>query len=495
MDTLVDIPQITEYFDVDLLPDTTTVGGPVMPVDTGSPSTGFLLWASSLVFLMTPGLALFYSGLSRYNSALSLMMLCMMAMAVVCVQWFLFGFSLSFSESAGPFIGDLNMAAINTLGSHAFPNTAPQVPSIAFMLYQMQFAGITAALVFGSVPERTRFVPAMVFVFIWTTFVYDVVAYWTWADHGFLRNLNCLGSPTYQSAPCFAGAYDFAGGGPVHICAGFSGLAYLVVLGKRKLIHAEHHNMVNVMFGTGILWFGWFAFNGGSAGAANTRAAMASTVTTLAAASGGISWVAVDYYSTRKMSAFSFCSGIVAGLVAITPGSGYVAPWAAIVIGITVAIVCNACCRLKKRLGIDDSFDAGSLHGAGGFVGNIVTGIFAQKWVAKLDGTDIDGGLIEGNWIQIFFQLVGSAAIAVWAFLVSYIILFIINKIPGLHLRQSEADEALGGDQAEMGEAGYMLSSDSASKLASEQAKLQMAARMPLGKGKTTGDSDTIHSD
>ncbi|OQV21652.1 Ammonium transporter 1 [Hypsibius exemplaris] len=453
------------YDDIDLRPDTTTHGGPAMPADTGSASTGFIVWAAALVFVMTPGLALFYSGLSRYNSALSLMMLCMMAMAVVSVQWFLFGFSLAFAEHGSPFIGDFTMGAVNTLDTHAFPNTAPQIPSILFMVYQMQFAGITAALVFGSVPERTRFVPAMVFVFFWTTLVYDFAAYWTWADHGFLRNLNCVGAPNYDVAPCYVGAYDFAGGGPVHICAGFSGLAYLVVLGKRKLIHAEHHNMVNVMFGTGILWFGWFAFNGGSAGAANTRAAMAATVTTLAAATGGLTWVFVDWIGSRKMSAFSFCSGVVAGLVAITPASGYVAPWAAIVIGILVAIICNGCCRLKKRLGIDDSFDAGSLHGCGGFVGNLFTGIFAQKWVAKLDGTDIAGGLIEGNWLQIFFQLVASAVIAVWAFCVSYLILFIINKIPGLHLRQSEADEALGGDMAEMGEAGYMLEAESASKL------------------------------
>ncbi|OQV23844.1 Ammonium transporter 1 [Hypsibius exemplaris] len=472
---------------------TTPFGATVMPHDLGSASTGFIIWAAALVFFMTPGLALFYSGLSKYNSALSLMMLCMMSTAVVSVQWFLFGFSLALSETGGQFIGDLNLGALDTLEARSFPNAAPQIPAIAFMLYQMQFAGITAGIVFGSVPERTRFLPAMVFVFFWTTFVYDFVAYWTWSDHGFLQNLSCLGEASW---PCRKGSLDFAGGGPVHITAGFSGLAYLVVLGKRKLIHAEHHNMVNVMFGTGVLWFGWFAFNGGSAGGANTRAAMAATVTTISAATGGLTWVWFDYYFTRKLSAFSFCSGIVAGLVGITPGSGFVAPWASILIGFITAILCNLCCRLKKRLGIDDSFDAGSLHGAGGFIGNILTGIFAQKWVAQLDGTDIIGGLVEGVWKQIVYQIVSSAAIAIWAFLISFSLLWVINKIPGLHLRQSEADEARGGDLAEMGEAGYILAApDTTPKPITTFAALQERTANVNGnavhpKGKSFFDDD-----
>ncbi|GAU89698.1 hypothetical protein RvY_02215 [Ramazzottius varieornatus] len=436
---------------------TTTAPTIFLPVDPGTASITLLLWGSALVFVMTPGLAFFYSGLSKFSSALSLMMVCMMAMAIVVIQFFLFGFSLAFSPTGSPFIGDFNYGALDGLGTHSFPHTAPAVPALVFMLYQMQFAGITAALVFGSVPERARFVPAMVFVFLWTTLVYDFVAYWTWADHGFIRNIACLGADDYYENPCYTGAYDFAGGGPVHIVAGFSGLAYLVVLGKRKLIHAEHHNLVNMMFGTGILWFGWFAFNGGSAGAATPRAVMASTVTTISAASGGMAWVLLDYKGTKKLSAFSFCSGVVAGLVGITPASGFVAPWSACVIGVVVSIGCNGFCRLKKRLGIDDSFDAGSLHGAGGFLGNVMTGIFAQKWIGQLDGTDMAGGLIEGNWVQLVYQIGASAVIAAWAFFVSFALLFVINKIPGLHLRQSEEDELRGGDLAEMGEVGYIL--------------------------------------
>ncbi|GAU94604.1 hypothetical protein RvY_06344 [Ramazzottius varieornatus] len=434
----------------------TLANGLFLPLDTGSPSTGFIIWGSALVFIMVPGLALFYSGLSKYNNALSLMMLCMLTMAVVTIQFFLFGFSLAFSETGGPFIGDFRAGALNTLATHAFPHTAPQIPSVAFMLFQMQFATITAALIFGSVPERTRFVPGMLFIFLWTTVVYDFVAYWTWADHGWIRNFACL--PVSQTAdPCYNGAYDFAGGGPVHIASGFAGLAYCLVVGRRKLVHVEHHSLVNVMLGTGILWFGWFAFNGGSAGAANTRAAMAATVTTIAAATGAVSWVLYDYIFTRKVSALSFCSGVVAGLVGITPASGFVAPWCAIVIGFIVAVVCNSWVRFKKRLHFDDSFDAFSVHGCGGIVGNILTGIFAQKWIGKLDGTDIDGGWLEGNWIQIAYQLGSSAAIAAWSFVISFILLFVINKIPGLHLRVSDEDETIGGDYAEMGEVGYML--------------------------------------
>ncbi|OQV11853.1 Ammonium transporter 1 [Hypsibius exemplaris] len=425
-----------------------------MPADAGSPSTGFITWGAALVFFMTPGLALFYSGLSKQNNALSLMMMCMLAMAIVTVQFFLFGFSLAFSETGGYFIGDFKMGAISTLGAHSFPYTSPQIPSIAFMVYQMQFATITAALIFGSVPERTRFVPAMIFVFFWTTFVYDFVAYWSWADHGWIRNFACLGN---VSAPCFTGAYDFAGGGPVHIASGFSGLAYCLMLGKRKHIHVEHHSLVNVMLGTGILWFGWFAFNGGSAGASNTRAAMASTVTTIAAATGALSWIWFDFIWTRKLSALSFCSGAVAGLVGITPASGFVAPWAAIVIGSFTAISCNLWCRCKKRIGLDDSFDAFSVHGFGGFIGNVLTGIFAQKWVGLLDGTAIDGGWLEHNWIQVAYQLGSSIAIAAWSFGISVIILYLINRVPCLRLRQTEEDEALGGDFVEMGEVGYML--------------------------------------
>ncbi|XP_055347250.1 uncharacterized protein LOC129594547 [Paramacrobiotus metropolitanus] len=426
--------------------------------DDGSPSIGFTIWSSASVFLMIPGLSLFYSGLSRYNNALSLMMLCMLSCAIVSIQFFLFGFSLAFSETGSLFIGDFRDGALGTLGIQPLSSTSPNIPSIAFMLYQMQFAAITAALIFGSVPERTRFVPAMLFIFAWTTLVYDVVAYWSWAKRGWIRNLACVGQLTDMSRqPCLVGGYDFAGGGPVHVASGFAGLAYCIMIGKRKKIHQEHHSLVNVMLGTGLLWCGWFGFNGGSEGAADTRAAMASAVTTLGAASGGLTWAWFDYMWTRKLSALSFCSGVVAGLVGVTPGSGFVAPWAGVVTGILTAFFCNMWCRLKKRFGFDDSFDAWSVHGSGGFLGSLLTAIFAQKWIGEMDGEPFNGGWLEQNWIQMWYQFAGSAAIAIWSFFVSLFLLFIINKLPGCRLRQSQIDELVGGDFAEMGEVGYLL--------------------------------------
>jgi len=204
-----------------------------------------------------------------------------------------------------------------------------------------------------------------------------------------------------------------------------------------------------------MLWFGWFGFNGGSAVAATSRAAMAATVTTVAAATGGLSWAMFDYIFTKKFSAIGFCSGVIAALVGITPASGFVAPWAAIVIGSVTAILCNLACRAKNKLGYDDALDAFGLHGIGGFVGNILTGIFAQKWIAALDGSVIPGGWIEGNWIQVGYQLAGSAAIAGYSFVVTIIICYLINFIPGLKLRVEDDHELYGVDVTHMGEVAY----------------------------------------
>ncbi|OQV25502.1 Ammonium transporter 1 [Hypsibius exemplaris] len=446
--------------------ETSTALLETFPVDKGSPSTGFITWGAALVFFMTPGLALFYSGLSKHNNALSLMMLCMMAMSIVTIQFYLFGFSLAFSERGDAFIGDFKFSVLDIDSVYSFPHTTPQIPSVVFLVYQMQCACIAAALIFGSVPERVRFVPGMVFILVWTTVVYDFVAYWSWSNHGWIRNFGCLKeisnlTSTDYHPYCHQGAYDFSGGGPIHIASGFSGLAYCLVLGKRRHVHVEHHSLVNVMLGTGILWFGWFAGSGGAAGASNTRAAVASTNTTIAGAAGALSWAIFDYFGTRKLSALSFCSGAVAGLVAISSAAGFVAPWAALIIGIASSFVCALWTRVKrqfkKRFGFDDTFAAFSVHGCGGVVGYVLTGVFAQKWVAKLDGTKIDGGGIDGNGVQVYYQIVAAAAIAGWSFFMSLIFLLLINLIPGLQLRQSKEDERLGGDFAEMGEVAYRL--------------------------------------
>ncbi|TPX37519.1 hypothetical protein SmJEL517_g00502 [Synchytrium microbalum] len=420
----------------------------IFPTDTGS--QGFMIWGAALVFIMTPGLGFYYSGMVRAKNALSLIMICFMANSVVTMQWIAFGFSLTFSEGSGGFIGDFAHAGLSNTGPWAMPLTAPAISSTTFMLYQLMFATITPALIFGSVADRFRILPAMIFIFFWATFVYDFVACWTWNVNGWLHNLGGAGN----------GSFDFAGGGPVHIASGFGGLAYAMVLGVRYRRGNEEfkpHNLVNVFLGTTLLWFGWVAFNGGSALAASPRASMAASVTTIAASAGSITWPLWDYIWSRKMSGLGFCSGAVAGLVAITPASGYVAPWAAVIIGSSAGVFCNMTCRIKTVFGFDDSLDAWAVHGCGGVLGGILTGFFAQRWIIQLDGSLPLGGWMDQHWIQMAYQIVGCVVIAFWAFFVSYIMLIIINRIPGLHLRPSEEEEILGADLAEMGEVGYEL--------------------------------------
>lgn len=306
------------------------------------------------------------------------------------------------------------------------------------------FACVTPALVTGAAAERARLVPLIVFVFVWSTLVYDVLAYWTWNANGW----------SYQM-----GGLDFAGGTPVHIGSGFSSLAYALMVGPRVGDKHEFkpHNMSNVMLGTALLWFGWFGFNGGSALSSNTRAAMACIVTNLAACVGAATWMALDYYYRvgKKLSAFAFCSGAIAGLVAITPAAGFVGPAPAVAVGFLGAFFCYLAVLVKDRFGFDDAFDVFTLHGVGGYVGCILTGLFAEPYVAALDGSYIAGGWMNHNWIQIGHQFADATAGAAWSFCISYIILFIINKIPGLSLRATEQDEIMGLDAAEIGENAY----------------------------------------
>ncbi|KAJ3016868.1 hypothetical protein HKX48_003815 [Thoreauomyces humboldtii] len=435
-----------------------TDGGDTPFIETGYASVAFILICSALVWIMTPGLGLFYSGMSRTKNALSLIMVTMLAMSIITIQWVLFGFSLSFSETGGRFIGDFHMAGFRNLGMSSLPMTAPQIPGILFALYQMQFATITSALIFGSVAERIRLMPAMLFIFLWSTIVYNPVAYWTWSKNGWIKSLSCLDTLT-SAAPCGIGGYDFAGGGPVHIASGFSGLAYCIMVGKRHRTEEpfKAHNMTNVFLGLALLWYGWYGFNAGSALAATPRAAMAGVVTTVAAASGSLSWVAYDYVRHKKLSGMGYCAGAVAGLVGITPAAGYVAPWAAIVIGAVTAVCCNIACRIKTMAGFDDSLDTWGVHGVGGYVGGILTGVFAEQWIGELDGSVIAGGWIDGNWRQVGYQLAGSTSIAAWSFFLSLILLFFIDKIPGMHVRPKDDEHNEGNDLSEMGEVAYEI--------------------------------------
>jgi len=433
-------------------------------------------------------------------------MLCMGAMCVVSIQWVLFGYSLCFSEwdtdgSGSVFIGDAKYFGLKNVNQVPLLKTAPTVSGITFSIYQMQFATITAALIFGSIVERVRFLPSMLFVFVWTTLIYDPIAYWTWSWRGWIHNLSCLNTAGGDT-PCGTGGIDFAGGGPVHMASGFAGLAFCLYLGRRITEKPDDakksskegsvkssamgahdfqpHHVVNIMIGTALLWFGWFAFNGGSALAGSARAGMAAACTHIATATAAMTWPLMDYLigsfirmkarsqlkkagntddeiESAKFSAIGFCSGAVAGLVAITPAAGFVEPWAAIAIGFLAAVICNLCCHIKIFFGFDDTLDAWAVHGVGGFLGSILTGVFSQAVVPiNLDATTtVLGGWVDGNWRQVLWQLEGSLAIMAYAFVGTFILVFIIDHIPGCKLRMTPKEEWAGGDKSEMGDVAF----------------------------------------
>ncbi|KAJ3258485.1 hypothetical protein HK103_003607 [Boothiomyces macroporosus] len=429
-------------------------------VENGYPSTGFLVVCSALVMIMTPAVGLLYSGLSRSKNALTILMISCLCYAVVTVQWLLFGFSLTFSETGSTFIGNFALAGMDSVMDQALPLTAPTVPSIAYALYQLQFATVTLAIVFGGVTERVRLLPSILFMFVWTTLIYDPVAYWTWGARGWIKNLSCLPSAADLSqTPCQIGGLDFAGGGPVHMSSGAAALAFCIFLGRRKGAEEfKPHNMTNVFIGTALIWMGWFGFNAGSSTDATARAALAGMATTIAASSGALAWTLLDYARSGKFSGLAFCSGALAGLVGITPAAGFVPGWAALIIGIVTAVLCNFSIRLKEILGYDDSLDAFGLHGVGGLVGSILTGLFAAKKVVALDNASIPGGaFMDGQWKLLGYNIAGSVSILGYSFVGTFIILFIINMIPGLKFRSSDNEELVGGDLAEMGEVAYEL--------------------------------------
>jgi Amt family ammonium transporter len=410
--------------------------------------SGNLAWvitATALVLLMIPGVGFFYSGLARRKSALSLIWLSMMSTAVVSFQWFFWGYSLAFSHTAGKFIGDLeNIGFRNVLAAPSVGS--PKIPDLLFAVYQGMFSAITVALAIGAAAERGRMLPCVVFMFVWATVIYDPIACWTWNTAGWSFKM---------------GGLDFAGGTPVHISSGSAALAYSLMLGKRRG-HGTHelnyrpHNVTHIVLGTVFLWVGWFGFNGGSALAGSMRAIMACVVTNLAASVGGITWCLLDYRLEHKWSTVGFCSGVIAGLVAITPGSGFVPAWAAVVYGVVGGAACNYATKLKFVIGVDDALDIFAEHGVGGLVGNILTAFFAADYIAFLDGfTVIPGGWVNHHWVQLGYQIADSVAGFAYAFGGTCIILFVMNLIPGLSLRASEEAEILGIDDAELGEFAY----------------------------------------
>ncbi|KAI1356956.1 ammonium transporter [Xylaria sp. FL0043] len=406
---------------------------------------GWMITSTALVLLMIPGVGFFYSGLARRKSALSLIWLSVMATAVTTFQWFFWGYSLTFSHTANSYIGDLSNFGFKDVLAQPSVGSS-RVPDLLFAVYQGMFSAITVALATGAVAERGRMLPCIIFMLIWSTIIYDPIACWTWNPAGWSNKL---------------GGLDFAGGTPVHISSGTAALAYSMMLGKRRG-HGTHelnfrpHNVTHIVIGTVFLWVGWFGFNAGSALSANMRAVMAAVVTNLAACVGGITWCVLDYRLERKWSTVGFCSGVVAGLVAITPGSGFVPSWAAVPFGVLGASFANYATKLKFILRIDDSLDIFAVHAVGGFVGNILTAFFAADYIAHLDGVSvIKGGWLNQHWIQLAYQLADSVAGGVYSFGGTCIILFVINLIPGLKIRASEEAEILGIDDAEIGEFAY----------------------------------------
>lgn len=414
--------------------------------------TGDIAWmttATALVLLMIPGIGFFYSGLARRKSALSLIWLAVMSAAVTHFQWFFWGFSLTFSHTASAFIGDLSNFGFRNVLAQTSVNS-DRIPDLLFAVYQGMFSSVTVALATGAVAERGRMLPCIIFMFIWATVIYDPIACWTWNPSGWSHKMGVL---------------DFAGGTPVHISSGSAALAYSMMLGKRRG-HGTHelnyrpHNVTHIVIGTVFLWVGWFGFNAGSALSANLQAVMAAVVTNLTACVGGITWCVLDYRLERKWSAVGFCSGVVAGLVSITPGSGFVPPWSALVYGVLGASFANYATKLKFILGIDDALDIFAVHGMGGLVGNVCTAFFASKYIAALDGVSrgenaIDGGWVDHHWMQLAYQLADSVTGGVYSFVGTCVILFILNLLPGLQIRATEEAEILGIDDAEIGEFAY----------------------------------------
>jgi len=414
---------------------------PSLPLfnDNGKYSSADIAWlivATALVFLMTPGLAFFYGGMVHRKNVLSTMIKSLIAAGVVSVVWVVVGYSLCFGSDIGGFIGNpTSHFFFKDVASGAPWSLAPTIPLTLFALFQLMFAVITPGLVVGAVAERIRFTAYVLFTVLFSLLVYAPLAHWSWHPDGFLAKM---------------GALDFAGGTVVHISAGCAALAGALVLKRRKVHIARKEvppaNIPYVLIGTGLLWFGWFGFNAGSAGAANALSVSAFATTNTAAAAAGLSWMFFDVMKGKKPSVLGFCIGAVVGLVAITPAAGFVAIPQSIFIGVVAAIVSNIAVYYKSKSSIDDTLDVFPCHGIGGMVGMLMTGLFATKTVNSA-GND---GLFYGNAAFFFTQVKAMAIAVTYSFVVSYLIFKFINFI--LPLRVSETDEDLGLDESQHNE-------------------------------------------
>ncbi len=406
-----------------------------MAVDLSTGDTAWVLVGAALVMLMVPGLALFYGGMVRHKNVLSTLMQCLVLLALVSLQWAFVGYSLAFGHDHGGVVGGLDRAMLSGVRADAAePAYAATVPALAFALFQMMFAAITPALIVGAFAERFSIKALVVFGLAWSTLVYDVVAHWVWGEGGWLRRL---------------GALDFAGGTVVHVTAGVAALACVLYVGHRKGFGRDAmrpHNVPLTVLGAGLLWFGWFGFNAGSALAAGSLAVSAFAATHLAAAAAALSWCALEWWRKGKASVLGASAGLVAGLVAITPASGFVAPMAAILIGLAAGAVCHLGVALTKEvLRLDDSLDAFGVHGVGGILGALLTGAFASLAVNPAGA--------DGSLLLVGKQAVAVLAVVAYTFAMTWGILGATDRL--VSLRVSERHEEVGLDVAEHGEVAY----------------------------------------
>ena len=407
-------------------------------IDTGD--TAWVLVCSALVLLMTaPGLALFYGGMVRQKNALSTIMHSFIIVALISVQWVLIGYTLAFGPDHLGLVGGLDWLGLS--GVNGAPNAAyaPTIPHQAFVLFQLMFAIITPALITGAFAERMKFSAFLIFTAVWATLVYDPLAHWVWGVGGWLRNM---------------GALDFAGGTVVHISSGAAALVAVLVIGKRTGYAREPmppHNLPFTVAGAGLLWFGWFGFNAGSALAANGLAASAFLVTNTAAAAGALGWMITEWVKRGKPTVLGVVSGAVAGLVAITPAAGFVGPLSAVAIGLVGGYLCFSACSFKARLGYDDSLDVVGVHGVGGIWGALATGLFASKAINPA-GAD---GLFFGNPAQLGVQALAALTALCFSMALSFVILKAVNAALGL--RVTTEHEISGLDLSQHSETAYSL--------------------------------------
>ena len=406
-----------------------------------SGDTAWILMSTALVMLMTiPGLALFYGGLVRRKNVLATMMQSFFVLCLISIQWMLFGYSLSFGPDKGHIIGSLGWVGLKGVGIMPNPTYSATIPHILFMAYQMMFAVITPGLITGAFAERMKFSSYVIFTLLWATLVYDPICHWVWGEGGWLRN---------------RGVLDFAGGIVVHASSGVSALVCALFIGKRRGYGREPmppHNLPLTIIGAGLLWFGWFGFNAGSSLAANGLAAYAFVATNAAASSAALTWMFIEWKVTGMPTLLGGATGAVAGLATITPASGFVSPMSAILIGIAAALFCyTAVAIIKLKFSYDDSLDAFGVHGIGGIVGALATGLLAQKIINPAG----NNGLFFGNSSQLTTQSIGVLAAASYAIIATFILLKVVNLTMGLRVQDEE--EVIGLDITQHEESAYTL--------------------------------------